>query len=353
MPTNYKKRNYKKRRNNTTAKTVVARKLRIPRPINNRLGRTATMNLTRDFLVYVDPKLSADDSTGIQKSMSIRLCVNSVYPFLESTAHGSPFLKTPNAVMNFELPPTPYNLDSPNPAGATIMPGLYEQGDYSVARKYEQAYISGAKVTVFQSAVALQHQAAAQQPGLITLFASNTDVNPFGLDTANKELKLLVPRITRRVEPQVTAVASSRAQTNTKNIKVAMGVSIAKLNHVTNINDDLESFGFSLGQATDTGPANTAGVPLKKSYVDINYIPSLSASMTGNNTQAPSSVFRIRLQQKITFVSQKSHSNVPGVSFNLPRAKTNYGYAKAMMAGGYAASQFITANRQNRLFIRR
>lgn len=325
---------------------VNQQRLRIPRPLNNRMGRTARINLVTDFQIYVDPKLSASDVTGVQNSLSMRFCVNSLYPFITSASHGGPFVKNSNSVLNLENPVTSYNLDSPNPGTATIVRGIYDQGDYSVGRKYEQAYISGAKISVFQSGVSLQNQTTNQQAGLITLFASNTDVNPFSVDTKNNDLKLLAPRITRRVEPNLTTTASARAQNLTPNTKLHLGVSVAKLNNITDINDDMENFGFSLGSATDTGPTPTAGVPNKKAYVSVCYTPALTSAMTGQETQAPPAVFRVRLEQHCVLVSQKSHSQTAGVNWNLPQPQTtNYGYAKSMLMGGMAAAQAIRNNR--------
>lgn len=347
MAKNYKKRNYKKRlgRKSNALTKVNQQRIRIPRPINNRLGRTARMNLVTDFQIYVDPKLSASDITGVQNSLSMRFCVNSLYPFVTSATHGGPFVKNSNSVLNLENPVTAYNLDSPNPGSATIAQGVYNSGDYSVGRKYERAYISGAKLTVFQSGVSLQNQTTNQQAGLITLFCHNNDTNPFSVTTANKELKLLTPRKTRRVEPNLTTVASARAQNLTPNTKLSMGVSVAKLNNITDINDDIESYGFSLGNVTDTGATPTAGVPSKKSYISLCYTPALASAMTGQETQAPPCVFRIRLEQHIVFVSQKSHSQTAGVNWNLPQPRsTNYGYAKSMLMGGLSAAQAIRGN---------
>lgn len=75
------------------------------------------------------------------------------------------------------------------------------------------------------------------------------------------------------------------------------------------------------------------------------YTPALSASMTGQQTQAPPGVFRVRLEQHVVFVSQKSHSQTGGVNWNLPKAHTtNYGYAKSMLLGGMAAARAIHNN---------
>lgn len=346
------RRNYRRKPAARSKQLVTQQRLRIPRPINNRLGRTARINLVSDFQIYCDPKLSVSGAEGVQNNMAIRFCVNSLYPFLESTAHGGAFVKNTNSVLNFEDPAVSYNIDSPNPSAATIARGVYDQGDYAVGRKYEKAYISGAKLSVYHSGVALQNQSTNCQAGLLTLFAHNTDTNPFSTTTANKELKLLTPRKTRRVEPSVTAVQSARKSSLTPNTKMNLGVSIAKLNNITDINDDIENFGFSLGAATDTGATPTAGIPEKKSYISLAYTPALGSAMTGQETQAPPCVLRIRLEQHMVLVSQKSHSQTGGVNWNIAQPyTTNYGYAKSMLMGGFTAAQAIRAHGRGNLHI--
>jgi hypothetical protein len=346
------RRNYRRKPASKSRQLVTQQRLRIPRPINNRLGRTARINLVSDFQIYCDPKLSSSDSSGVQNNMAIRFCINSLYPFLESTAHGGAFIKNTNSTLNFEEGAVSYNMDSPNPSAATIARAIYDQGDWSVGRKYEKAYISGAKLSVFHSGVTLQNQSTNCQAGLLTLFAHNTDTNPFSVTTANKELKLLTPRVTRRVEPNVTAVQSARKSNLTPNTKLSLGVSVAKLNNITDINDDLENFGFSLGNPTDVGATPTATIPEKKSYISLAYTPALGSSMTGQEVQAPPCVLRVRLQQHCVLVSQKSHSQTGGVNWNIAQPyTTNYGYAKSMLAGGFAAAQAIRAGRHGNLHI--
>jgi len=300
------------------------------------------MNLVKDYQIYIDPKNSTN---AVQNGIVITMAVNSLFPFIEDSPSGfHPVQKNDQAKVNFESPIVPYDLGSVNPSTATIVPGVYEQGNYSQGRKYERAYISGAKVTAWTTGVSFPGQDDSNQAGLITMMAHNTRVSPFSINSSNAELKLLSPRVTRRIEP-INNSNQFTSNNKAKQTQLSLGVSVAKLNHITDLNDDLENYGFSLGSATDTGSTPTAGVPNERSYVSINYCPAVKASMTGTNVQAAPCILRLRLNQRITFVEQRSHAQTPGVNWNLPKPKasSNYGAMAATMAVLYGS-----ANRNRR-----
>lgn len=337
----YKKRarNYKKK----YGKRPTGALLKIQRPLTNRQPRSVYMNLIKDYQVYVDPK---NDLNSNQNGIVITFAVNSLYPFLTKSSIGrEAIVKNSQAVVNFEESITPYDIDIPNPSGATIMPGMYEQGNYSQGRKYERAYISGAKLTCWTTGVDFPNQNDGQQAGLLTMMAHNTGVSPFGLTSSNRELKLLSPRVTRRVEPIINS-NQFVSNTKAKQTQLSLGVSVKRLNHLTDINDDLENYGFSLGGPTDTGTTSTATIPKERSYISVNYCPALGAAMTGTATQAPPCVMRFRLQQRIVLVEQRSHQQTAGINWNLPKPQSsgfNYGGLAAVMGGLYS-----TANRNRR-----
>lgn len=336
MPKLYKKpyRPYKRkyRKRNNPKKKPVRKLMRIPRSIANRQAGAVSMNLVHDFQVYVDP---SNGSGNVQKGIVITFCANSLYPFLSGSSQ-TYLQKTTGAKVNFEDPIEAYNVDAPNPATATIAPGVYNQGEYSQGRKYERAYISGAKLTVWTTTTQFSAQDMNTQAGLLTLMTHNRKVSPFSVDTNNGDLKLLSPRVTRRIEPSTNAQYIPNSKI--KQTQMSVGLSVAKLNHIKDIQDDLENYGFDLDPTgAGTGSTSTANVPLEKSYISLNYMPCLQSSMTGVPTQAPPVVMRMRLQQRITLVEQRSHSQTPGVNWNLPKPFTaGAGITSAFIAGALA-----------------
>lgn len=345
----YKRRTPVRRRRrvrNTPRKRPASKLLMIPRPIRNRLGNQVGMNLVTDFQIFIDPRLSAatPPTDGLQKSLTIQFCVNSVYPFLQATDQNF-LISDPNQIINFDRSAIAYNRDTPNPSLASIASGVYNEGEYALGRKYEKAIITSAKVTCWATNVSFSSTAVNQQPGLLTLASHNAKVNPFGTSTNNADLNLVANRVTRRIEP---GLLGGTINTKSRQVMLSKSVNIARANALTDIMDNREDFAFSLGGPTDTG--TTAEIPNELNYISLNYTPSLKATMTGSANQAPPIVARVRLQQRIIFFEKRSHSNTAGVNWNdpkpypLPAPSSGSSYKPtilgATMAGAYAYSRY-------------
>lgn len=319
----------------------------IAKSYNNRLGKVAGMNLISDFQVFLDPKLTAAPGS-LQKAVTIQFAVNTLYPFLQASDQ-SFIIKDTAAVVNFDVPAQGYDRDAPNPTTASLAEGIYET-EFSPGRKYEEAMITGASLEVYATPVALADGAgtpsSAQQAGLLTVCSHNGKTNPFNVESDNRVLKLIANRKTRRIEPLIIqGVANSKS----KQTVMKMNVSIAKMNGVTDLNDNRDRFGFSLGEAGNTGV--TAVLPAEINYVSINYMPALQANLTGIDIQAVPLVLRIRLKQRCNFYEPRSHSTIPGINWNvakpftLPNPQTRFSHATiALMAAAYARSRRYGGN---------
>lgn len=326
-----KRRVYRKARN-TPRRKPASKLMMIPRPIRNRMGNQVGMNLVTDFQIFIDPRLSAatPPTDGTQKSLTIQFAVNTLYPFLQSTTQNF-LISDPNQIINFDRPAIAYNRDTPNPSTASVAGGVYNEGEYAIGRKYEQAIITSAKMSVWATNVSFSGTAVNQQPGLLTLASHNAKVNPFGTATNNQDLHLVANRVTKRIEP---GLLGGTINTKTRQVTLSKSVNIATANALTDIMDNREDFAFSLGQTGDTG--TTAEIPAEINYISLNYTPSLKASMTGSANQAPPIVARCRLQQRIIFYEKRSHSTEAGVNWNDPKPYPLPAPSRGASWGGHA-----------------
>lgn len=337
---NYRKKRFAKKRYARKAKKkrVVRRRRaqhnsvqRIPRPLNFRLGNKAHMTLTQDFTLYMDPKINSTATTPVQQTCGFTLCLNSLYPFQTSTASSSRILGT-DAILRMSVPgapsatwPTEYSVESPNPTTAFVMKGVYDQGDYSVGRKFSKAMITHAKVEVLAEPIVPMSGVIPVQPGLLTCAQHNNLANPIAITTSAVDLKLLAPRQTKRLNavytlsPSDGASAKIASRNNTQNLRINSYVNVAKSYNVKDLLDNQDDFGFSLGLPTDTGSTPTAGEPNNKCYLTTALTPSMSSTLSGETVQAPSSIIRLRLTQKVQFSEPRTHSQTAGVDWNLPK----------------------------------
>lgn len=339
---NYRKKRFAKKRHARKAKknkVVKHRRHRqynsaqkIPRPLNFRLGNKAHMTLTQDFTIYMDPKINSSGGTNSQASCGFTLCLNSLYPFQTSTASSSRIVGT-DAIIRMSVPgstsatwPTEYNVESPNPTTAFIMKGVYNQGDYSIGRKFSKALITHAKVEVFAEPIVPMSGVIPVQPGLLTCAQHNNLANPIATTTNAVDLKLLAPRQTKRINavytlsPSDGASAKIASRNNTSNVRINSYVNVAKSYNVSDLLDNQDDFGFSLGLPTDTGTTPTAGEPTNKCYLTTAITPAMTSTLSGETVQAPSSIIRVRLSQKVQFSEPRTHSQTAGVDWNLPKA---------------------------------
>ena len=320
-----KKKVARKPRNYKQKYSQYGGKLKINRPVMNALGNQVGMNLIKDYQFFIDPKKTSDTTAGLQKSVVIRFNVNSIYPAQSSGGDDTHFIqRTPNATCNPAETIVPYYTDAPNPGEADHVQGIYNQGDYSIGRKYEHAYITGAKLTVKAEAVCGASAQQPLQPGIISLITHNSPTNPASIDTDVQDLKFILDRKSRRINgatltTNVGDSTQSLAGTKSKYVKLSMGVNIAKQNNLRDIADNKNSFAFSLGSATSTGSTPTATTPAEKNYISFVYTPAMVPEMLGLNVQQPPIIVRFRLQQRLIAYERRSHSQVAGVNYNLPR----------------------------------
>jgi hypothetical protein len=170
------------------------------------------------------------------------------------------------------------------------------------------------------------------------------------------DLKLVAPRQCKRVNatytlsPSDTGASAVNSSGLARQTTMATNVSIRKMFNVKDLIDNEEDYSFSTGLDSSHGTTPSAGVPEKKAFVSTFITPSLTETITGEKCQAPACLIRVRLKQRVLFTEPRSHSSQSGVDFNLPRPySTNYGYAKAMLAGGFTAAQAIMAHRARRI----
>lgn len=315
-----KKKVFKKKRYYNNNK----RHLKIPRPLNRSLGNQIALNLVRDYQFYINPR---SEVGGLQQACSLRFCVNSVYPHLiTSGTLGNWLQKGNNALVNPSDPIVGYSMESPNPGTATIQQGIYNQGDYSMGRRFESAYITNANLSIkAETVVGSSDISEAIQPGLLTLVTHNNIVTPLDASANVDSLKLLSNRVTKRINPLVN---QSIAQGKNHYVSLSKSVNIAREHNVKDLADSKEEFEFSLGDVLDTGATSTAGIPNEKSFVTISYMPAMKAEMLGNpnadpatvvNIQPPPIILRVRLRQRMVCYNPRSHSQTSGVNFNLPK----------------------------------
>jgi len=231
-------------------------------------------------------------------------------------------------------------------------------GDYAISRKFERAYVSGARVEVFAEPILPASGIEPVQCGLLTVVPHNTLTSPINVSTKQTDLDLVAPRQTRRINApyQLASGDSGNASLGTsglsRQVKINHNVSIKQLHNIQDIRDNLDDFAFSLGTTADTGTQTNFGVPVQKSFVTIAITPALNAVITGTKTQATAFLLKVRLKQRYNFVEPRSHSMKPGVDWNIAQPQTNYGYAQSMLAGGFAAYNAINQHRRGRLHLR-
>jgi len=333
------------------------------------------MDIVTDMQFYVDPALMSDGQTPPdveQATAALRLCVNSPFPFINDSvgAGGSSFfvgqgsgVNTP--IWNMQVPkdptatrPNEYNLATPTSAlTAFCVQGLTDQGDYSIARKFERAYVSGARVEVFAEPVLPAAGVKPVQPGILSVIPHIKITSPINVSTLQTDLNLIAPRQSRRINPPYQLAAGDSGNASlasgglSRQVKMNQNVSVAKLHGVTDLRDNLDDFAFTLGTTTDTGTQTNFGVPLEKTFVTIGVTPSLNEVITGTKSQATAFLLKVRLKQRYQFVEPRSHSTKAGVDWNIAQPKSNYGYAQSMLMGGLAAAQGIRRHQRGRLHV--
>lgn len=305
------------------------------------------MDLSQDFTFYMDPKIATTTPTA-QASCGFVMCVNSLYPFQESALTTSR-VNASGQTLNCQVPgypaatwPVEYNLDSPNPSAAWSMKGVYNQGDYSIGRKFQRAMITGARVETFVEPVVPATGIVPVQPGILTQCTHNTPTLPINIGTTAVDLKLVAPRKCRRVNatytlsPADSGASAINSSGLARQTKLNTNISVKKMYNVADLLDNEEEFGFSTGLDSSTGTTVSAGNPENRCYVSTFITPSLTESITGDKVQAPACLIRIRLKQRILFTKPRSHSQVSGVDWNLPRPRP------ALMGAIHGASAAAT-----------
>ena len=322
---------YARRGKSTYRRTGGQRKLNrwkaLPKHQNNRMGAQAYMDLEDDFKFYIDPKLSTDTGTP-QQAVNITFNVNSLYPAIDQGAGGTYkwIEKTGNATCNSEQTITPYHLASVNPGTAYVTKGTVEQGAYAVSRKFEHGIITGARMEVWAEPITGSTAVRPSQPGLLSIIPHG-DVSPVDLNTSSELLKVLAPRVTKRVNnlialPESGTPASAVANVKARQVGLAYNFGIAKMNNIKDIMDNRDDFGFNFNAdavSSETQYNNLAYHPIELQNATVSYIPALSAAMLGGPIATAPILLRVKIKKRLVLYKPIQHSMIPGVNFNLPK----------------------------------
>ena len=314
---------YRPRRGKQNLKRFTA----LPKHANNRMGEQAYMDLEDNFTFYIDPKLSTDTGTP-QQAVNISFNVNSLYPAIDQGAGGTYkwIEKTGNATCNSEQTITPYHLASVNPGTAYVTKGTTEQGAYAVSRKFEHGIVTGARMEVFAEPICGSAGIRPSQPGLLSIIPHG-HVSPVDLNTTAEILKVLAPRVTKRVNNLValadaSAPASAVANQKARQVSLAYNFGIAKMNNVKDIMDNRDDFGFNFNADAITSEgqyANLAYHPVELQNATVSYIPALSSNMLGGPIATAPILLRVKIKKRLVLYKPIQHSMIPGVNFNLPK----------------------------------
>jgi hypothetical protein len=310
------------------------------------------MDLVDEFKFYIDPKLSTD-ATPLQQAVNISFNVNSLYPAIDQGAGGTYkwIEKTANATCNSEQTITPYHLASVNPNTAYVSKGTVEQGAYAISRKFEHGIVTGARMEVFAEPVTGSTSIRPSQPGLLSIIPHG-HVSPVDLNTTADLLKVIAPRVTRRVNnlialPESGTPASAVANMKARQVSLAYNFSIAKMNNIKDIMDNRDDFGFNFNAdalTSETQYNNLAYHPVELQNATVSYIPALSSSMLGGAVATAPILLRVRIKKRLVFYKPIQHSMIPGVSFNLPKPKPLRSVSTYLGAAGVLAHSYMAYN---------